>query len=232
MGTQSTFDRMIDALAHPYRRQLLMALTEHNPQAVDGGLDADRALAAAAGGIDAEDIPSGGFVRAHIAKLDRYGYISEVEATGEIATGPNWTEIEPLLHLLREHQDELPGDWLAVPDDELAGPEEEEEPAATPELLRALTDECNQLVLQYFDETDANHAQLTELAGYVADRHRGTFEHDRTTARIHLHHAALPQLADHDLIVYQWRSRVIRKPDHPHVPNDLRESLRTLDVEH
>lgn len=119
MGEQAAFDRMADALSHPYRRQLLVALTEHNPQQVEAGLDAKNALASVNDGEIAGGTAEMELIHNHLPKLDIYRYITRDEATGAISKGPHWEEIEPLLRLLRTHEDELPSDWLACPRHEI-----------------------------------------------------------------------------------------------------------------
>lgn len=115
MGDKTAFDRMADALSHPYRRQLLVALTEHNPQDIGDGLDAEHALASVHGGVSGGADIEIEFVHNHRPKLEGYGYIRVDEHTGQISKGPNWEEIAPLLRLLRTHEDDLPPDWLASP---------------------------------------------------------------------------------------------------------------------
>lgn len=115
MGEMTAFDRMADALSHPYRRQLLVALTEHNPQAVEEGLDAEHALASVHGGVSGGENIEVEFVHNHLPKLEAYSYIRIDGLTGQISKGPNWEEIGPLLRLLQTHEDDLPADWLASP---------------------------------------------------------------------------------------------------------------------
>jgi len=47
----------------------------------------------------------------HLPKLESAGYIEWNRLTGQIARGPQFREIVPLLELLEEHADELPTDW-------------------------------------------------------------------------------------------------------------------------
>lgn len=51
-------------------------------------------------------------VHNHLPKLESLGYVRWDRETGEVSKGPNWGEIEPLLRLLRDHEGELPDDWL------------------------------------------------------------------------------------------------------------------------
>lgn len=105
-------DRAIDALGHRYRRRLLVALLDHNPQDIDDAQGAEQALGTAEGGGRDDGLIETELVHTHLPKLADYGYITWDRETGTIETGPNWAEIEPVLQLLDDHADELPGGWL------------------------------------------------------------------------------------------------------------------------
>jgi hypothetical protein len=106
------FDRAVEALGHQYRRRLLVALLEHNPQDDDDTQDAERALRDVAGGEEDSPLIESELVHNHLPKLEELGYIRWDREAGEIAKGPDWAEIEPLLELLRDHEDDLPDGWL------------------------------------------------------------------------------------------------------------------------
>ena len=100
-------DDIFEALSNPYRRQLLVALLAHNPQD-----DTDRdPLDVVADNIDPEVLEVE-MVHNHLPKLEAMGFIEWDRDTDEISKGPNWGDIAPLLVLIRDHQDELPDDWL------------------------------------------------------------------------------------------------------------------------
>lgn len=105
-------DRLLDALNHRYRRRLLMALSEHNPQPIEGHLDAGTMLEPAAGLESDEMTTQIENVHKHLPKLVNYGYISLDETTNQISKGENFEEVEPLLTLLLSHEDELGVTWL------------------------------------------------------------------------------------------------------------------------
>ncbi|WP_348613596.1 DUF7344 domain-containing protein [Halobaculum rarum] len=100
-------DNLFEILANPYRRQLLVALLDHNPQD-DRDLDP---LGVASDEVDPEVLEIE-LVHTHLPKLADLGYVSWNRDTNEISKGPNWEEIAPLLQLIHDHQDELPDDWL------------------------------------------------------------------------------------------------------------------------
>lgn len=101
-----SFDEALDALAKPQRRRLLTALLDHNPQddtpvvIADGDAESDAV----------ERLVTMDHV--HLPKLQEYGFIEWNRDTHEVAKGPNFDEIRPLLELLQSHEDELPPGWL------------------------------------------------------------------------------------------------------------------------
>ncbi|MFC7133944.1 MULTISPECIES: DUF7344 domain-containing protein [Salinibaculum] len=95
------------ALANPYRRQLLVALLEHNPQRDDDVDPLDHVTAAEA---DAEQFRAT-LTHVHLPKLAELGYIDWDRETGNINRGPNWDAAASLLQLIRDHRDELPDGW-------------------------------------------------------------------------------------------------------------------------
>lgn len=106
--TRQAWERIATALANQYRRQLLVALLEHNPQADD---DVDPLDAAEHSEIDTEALR----IRLwhdHLPLLDELDLIEWNRESGEISKGAKWAEIEPVLTLLEEHQDGLPNGWL------------------------------------------------------------------------------------------------------------------------
>lgn len=101
-----SFDDIADALADPQRRELLIALLEHNPQD-----DVPVVIADSEDESDAvERLVS--MQHVHLPKLADYGFIEWNKNTHEVVKGPHFDEIRPLLELLDSHEDELPADWL------------------------------------------------------------------------------------------------------------------------
>lgn len=105
-------DRLFDALNHRYRRRLLAALSEKNPQTVDGELDAVPAIDPRVRDDRGEAITDIEIVHVHLPKLANYGYVSWDPEAGQITKGPNWDAVEPLLDLLVTHGDDLRVDVL------------------------------------------------------------------------------------------------------------------------
>lgn len=107
MNTISNSDRVFEALSDPYRRQLLVALLDHNPQD-----DHDRdPLNIVADEVEPETREIE-VVHRHLPKLEEMGFVRWNQETNEISKGPRWDEIEPLLTLIHNHRDELPDGWL------------------------------------------------------------------------------------------------------------------------
>ncbi len=112
MHPRNKFDRVIAALGHKYRRRLLVALLAHNPQDDTDPQNAERALGTVKGKKTETELIETELVHNHLPKLEEMGYITWNQDTGDIAQGPNWEEIAPLLRLLEAHSDELTNDWL------------------------------------------------------------------------------------------------------------------------
>lgn len=106
------FDSAVTALGNRYRRRLLIALLDHNPQDDEDAQQAEQALGATSGPGTDDEIVETELIHNHLPKLEELGYISWNRETGAISTGPNWSEIKPLLELLDRHEDELPDGWL------------------------------------------------------------------------------------------------------------------------
>jgi hypothetical protein len=101
------FDTALSALADPYRRQLFLALLEHNPQDDDDTDPLDLVPEK-----DEPEILKTELVHNHLPKLEEMGFITWNRTTNKISKGPNWDEIAPLLKLIDKHKDELPDGWL------------------------------------------------------------------------------------------------------------------------
>ena len=97
----------LEALKHPYRRQLLVAMLAQNPQDDD---DVDPLDVVEYSAADAERLQVA-LRHQHLPKLEQRGYITWDRQTGAISKGPNWDEIAPLLTLIDDHSDELPAGW-------------------------------------------------------------------------------------------------------------------------
>jgi hypothetical protein len=104
---ERAFDRVLSALGNRYRRQLLVALLDHNPQD-DNDADPLDTLSEE----EESEVLESELMHNHLPRLHDMGYITWDRTTNEISKGPKWDEIEPFLKLIYEHQDELPDDWL------------------------------------------------------------------------------------------------------------------------
>lgn len=89
------------ALNHPLRRRVLDDLRNHDHRDVgpyvageDGGHSIELQLR-----------------HTHLPTLDDHGFVDWHPETGSISRGPTYDSIEPLLRVLDDHQDELPGVW-------------------------------------------------------------------------------------------------------------------------
>jgi hypothetical protein len=107
MSVEQQWTALLEALADPYRRQLLVALLEANPQD-DDDTDPLGLLA----GDERDETLEAALTHVHLPKLESLGYIEWNRDTGQISKGPNWDRIAPLLHLIHDHREELPDGWL------------------------------------------------------------------------------------------------------------------------
>ncbi len=109
-GNSGSLSELFEILSHEYRRRILMAVAEQNPQDED-----DIASELSADGHeedgDALDTLHLQLYHAHLPKLADAGFVDWDRDTGTITRGPQFEEIEPLLRLMHDHQDELPTDW-------------------------------------------------------------------------------------------------------------------------
>lgn len=100
---------MYEALVHPYRRRLLVAM-----------LKADRHGVAYPNPLEFAPVMGGDpgksrrleMVHTHLPKLDDMGIVRWDRSTEELSKGPKWDEIEPLLRWMEANRDELPEGWL------------------------------------------------------------------------------------------------------------------------
>ncbi len=112
MSHSDRFDKLLEALADPYRRELLLALTEHNPQ---DDSDSDPLNIHPDG---ADEFSQLNIFMGHLPKLDELGIIDWDQDEDQITKGPDWAEFEPLLQLIAKNKDELPESWFETADAE------------------------------------------------------------------------------------------------------------------
>ena len=106
--SSSNMDALLDILANKYRRRVLVSLLDHNPQDDDDPqMPADVKLA----DEDLETLRIH-MTHTHLPKLEDAGFIEWDRDTNEVRRGPRFDEIRPLLELMENHADELPGGWL------------------------------------------------------------------------------------------------------------------------
>ena len=100
-------DDALEALASAYRRRLLVALLDHNPQDDDDQTPVEMTVS-----DTQSDLLQAEMVHKHLPKLDDLGFIAWDREADEIAKGPRFAELRPLLELLDRHSEELPEGWL------------------------------------------------------------------------------------------------------------------------
>lgn len=98
-----------EALVHPYRRRLLLAM-----------LNADDHGVAYPNPLEFAPVVQGDPGRSrriamahnHLPKLDEMDIIEWDGEAEELSRGVEWDELKPLLRWMEEHRDELPEGWL------------------------------------------------------------------------------------------------------------------------
>jgi len=103
-----SMDSVLDVLANRYRRRVLVALLEHNPQDEDDPQIPDD-LELADEELETLRIH---MTHTHLPKLEEAEFIEWDRDSNSVRKGPRFDEIQPLLELMRDHADELPADWL------------------------------------------------------------------------------------------------------------------------
>ncbi|WP_199722333.1 helix-turn-helix transcriptional regulator [Haloarcula sp. Atlit-120R] len=109
-GSGGTLNELFEILSHEYRRRILLAVAQQNPQDED---DITSEAVAEEHGDDGDALEhvKTGLHHVHLPKLADAGFIDWDRDSGTITRGPRLEEIEPLLKLMHDHQDELPEDW-------------------------------------------------------------------------------------------------------------------------
>jgi hypothetical protein len=102
----ASLDRMFDTLAHPYRRRILLLVSERNPRGED-----EFSVEAVATEDDDRELLAVELYHTHLPKLAEAGYVDWDEEGHTIRRGPNFDAIAPLLRLMDDHRDELPDGW-------------------------------------------------------------------------------------------------------------------------
>ncbi|MCU4971475.1 transcriptional regulator [Halobacteria archaeon AArc-m2/3/4] len=97
----SSYDSVFDALAASERRQLLIALLEHDHQETS-------ILLGVPWRISQSDDERVRHHHVHLPKLEEYGFIEWDRAEQRVTKGDRFDEIEPVVELLCEHQTPVP----------------------------------------------------------------------------------------------------------------------------
>jgi len=105
----ASLNTMFDALRNPYRRRILLAISDHNPREITeftqtkfASVNGDKA--------DPEQLELE-LHHSHLPKLAEKGYIDWNPEAQTIRRGSNFDDIAPLLKLMDDHADKLPADW-------------------------------------------------------------------------------------------------------------------------
>ncbi|SIR66971.1 hypothetical protein SAMN05421858_3248 [Haladaptatus litoreus] len=94
---------MLEILADPSRRQLLVALDEHNLQEDDIEISADVVTSGDKGAQ-----PTLQMVHTHLPKLADAELIEWDQQTHQVREGPHFDEIQPLVEMVQDHMNNRP----------------------------------------------------------------------------------------------------------------------------
>ena len=103
---RDSLNTMFDVLSHGARRQILVELADHNPR-TEAEFETEEFVADAGN----PDSPETELHHTHLPKVADSGFINWDPQTETITRGPRFSEIEPLLVVIDDHQDTLPVDW-------------------------------------------------------------------------------------------------------------------------
>jgi hypothetical protein len=101
-----SFDDIVDALANIQRRMVLVRLLRNNPHG-----DRKITVTDSSSGEATVERPVA-MHHTHLPRLVDHGFITWDEEANEVARGPNFDEIRPVLELLDEHRGKIPDDWV------------------------------------------------------------------------------------------------------------------------
>lgn len=104
--TTTTLETVFTVLSDPTRRRILENIRAHNPRT-----SAEITLEDFVTSNDDRDHLRIELYHAHLPKLASEDFIDWDRKTGTITRGPKFEEICPLLTLLEEHEEKLPGEW-------------------------------------------------------------------------------------------------------------------------
>lgn len=101
-------DAVFEALSHPHRRHILLALTgDSSAVVIQDPFD-----------IVITDVDPDTLViqlhHNHLPKLDDFGFIDWDQESETVTRGDRFGDIEPLLELLDQHKEALPHEWPGV----------------------------------------------------------------------------------------------------------------------
>lgn len=99
-------DDIFTALSHSTRRHVLSTIGERNPR-TSGELEPEELV----GSEDERERYRLELYHNHLPSLDAAGFIDWDSETDSITRGPRYDEIRPVIRLMDDHRDVLPGDW-------------------------------------------------------------------------------------------------------------------------
>lgn len=99
------FEAALDALAHPQRRRLLLALLERDQRD-------DRPVVATPSGTRSDAASTVAIDREQLSRLVDDGFVDREGSPGAVTAGPAFGEVRPLLELVADYDVQPPDVWL------------------------------------------------------------------------------------------------------------------------
>lgn len=105
-GPEDPLNRLFAILSHPYRRRILLRVSECTTADKD-----EIAVETIAPEDDNKSDFKSQLYHIHLPKLGEAGFIAWDREANAVRRGSNFDELAPVLRLLDNHQDELPAKW-------------------------------------------------------------------------------------------------------------------------
>lgn len=104
--------RLLEAVGHGYRRRLIAALADGNPQPVSGQLDVGSMRPQPTETHQEQAATELEIVHNHLPRLEDAGYVSWDRENGQITKGPNFAEVAALLESMANGNGDVGVTWF------------------------------------------------------------------------------------------------------------------------
>lgn len=101
---EQPLNRVFDILSHPHRRQILVTLAGSSPR--------QEAVVTFDELCDESRNSATQLYHVHLPRLEEAGFVTWEPEKRLVRRGPGFRSIQPLLELLNNNPEKLPGDWI------------------------------------------------------------------------------------------------------------------------